>query len=66
MLSGNGLESVTTSKPPYDKDVFEAYLLHGSLEELKEMQRQVKRRRIALIDVMLDEEDTTEYPEGPP
>ena len=51
-------------KPPYDKDVFESFLLNGTLEELKEMSRQVKRRRQTLINIMLEDDDPSSYPEG--
>jgi len=44
-------------KPPYEKTAFELCLLNGSLEELKEMSRQIKKKRHALINTMLDEED---------
>ena len=65
MLPGISGVDLSSMKPPYDKDIFEAYLLNGSLEDLKEMSRQVKRRRQALINVMLDDEDMMDYPEGP-
>lgn len=55
---------LSSLKPPYDKDIFEAYLSNGTLEELKEMSRQVKRRRQALINSMLDDEDLTDYQES--
>lgn len=44
-------------KPPYEKTVFELCLSNGSLDELKEMSRQIKKKRHALINTMLDEED---------
>ena len=58
-----GLE-LSQMKPPYDKDVFESLLLSGTLEELKEMSRQVKRRRQTLINIMLEDDDPSSYPEG--
>jgi len=54
---------LSACKPPYDKDMFEAFLLHGTLEELKEMSKQVKKRRMNLINTMLDEEYSMDYPE---
>eukprot|EP00210_Caulerpa_lentillifera_P002933 g2800.t1 len=49
--------ALSSVKPPYEKSVFENYLLNGNIEELKEMNRQIKKKRQALINTMLDEED---------
>ena len=55
---------LAVAKAPYEKDVFEAFLITGTLDDLREMSKQVKRRRHALLNVMLEDDDPTVYPES--